>query len=174
MYIPKHKLKVGGKVPGKLLDAKTKRQYLGEFVRDHKNNYYKGTEVTSKSEKLILQRDEAAIEKATRLRTVYRKPSAEEYAKGEFIRYFIMDSRSRRIIETDKPAYLAERKEKKRYRKTMKLIWYIKGNPEDQVINGFLYPGIKAKNQDVVNQAEKVLPGIGKQVLFDLAQFVKI
>ena len=54
MYIPKHKLKVGGKVPGKLLDAKTKRQYLGEFVRDHKNNYYKGTEVTSKSEKLIL------------------------------------------------------------------------------------------------------------------------
>ena len=65
MYIPKHKLKVGGKVPGKLLDAKTKRQYLGEFVRDHKNNYYKGTEVTSKSEKLILQRDEASIEKAT-------------------------------------------------------------------------------------------------------------
>ena len=113
MYIPKHKLIVGGKVPGKLVDIKTGRQYLGKYVRDHKNNYYKGTEVTSKSEKLKLVQDIEAIQKATGLVTVYRKPTAEDYVKGEYIRYFIMDSRSRRIVETDKAGYLAERKDKK-------------------------------------------------------------
>ena len=173
MYIPKHKLIVGGEVPGKLVDIKTGRQYLGKYVRDHKNNYYKGTEVTSKSEKLKLVKDIAAIEKATGLKTVYRTPTAEEYNKGEFIRYFVMDSRSRRIVEVDKPKYLAERKDKKLYRKTMKLIWYIKGAVEDQIINGYVYPGIKAKNLDVIAQAEKILPGIGKQPLQDPTQFVK-
>jgi len=173
MFIPKHKLKVGGKVPGKLVDIKTGRQYLGKFVRDHKNNYYKGTEVTSKSEKLKLVQDNDALEKATGLRNIYRKPSAAEYEKGEFIRYFIMDSRSRRIVEVDKKRYIAETKDPKRYRKTMKLIWYIKGAIEDQIINGYLYPGIKSKNLDVVKQAEKILPGIGKQSLVDPAQFVK-
>ena len=174
MYIPKHKLIVGGKVPGKLVDIKTGRQYLGKYVRDHNNNYYKGTEVTSKSEKLKLVKDIDAIEKATGLITVYRKPTAEEYVKGEYIRYFIMDSRSRRIVETDKAGYLSERKDKKRYRKTMKLVWYIKGNPEDQIINGYEYPGIKSKNADVAKQADRVLPGISKQALSDTAQFVKI
>lgn len=85
-----------------------------------------------------------------------------------------MDSRSRRIVETDKKGYLAEKKDSKRYRKVMKLIWYIKGNPEDQVINGYVYPGVKAKNADVSKQADKVLPGISTQVLSNTAQFVKM
>ena len=85
-----------------------------------------------------------------------------------------MDSRSRRIVETDKKAYLAEKKDSKRYRKVMKLIWYIKGNPEDQVINGYVYPGVKTKNADVAKKADKVLPGISSQVLSNTAQFVKM
>ena len=55
----------------------------------------------------------------------------------------------------------------------MKLIWYITGNPDEQIINGYVYPGLKEKNLDVVKQAEKVLPGIGKQALTDPVQFVK-
>jgi hypothetical protein len=56
----------------------------------------------------------------------------------------------------------------------MKLIWYIKGNPEDQVINGYVYPGVKTKNADVAKKADKVLPGISSQVLSNTAQFVKM
>ena len=173
MYIPKHKLKIGGKVPGKLVDPKTGRQYLGKFVQDFKSNYWKGEQVTSKSEPLILVKDIKAEEKALGLSTVYVKPSSEDYTKGEFIRYFVGDSRSRRIVEVDKKKYLEQRKESKLYRKTMKLIWYITGNPDEQIINGYVYPGLKEKNLDVVKQAEKVLPGIGKQSLTDPVQFVK-
>lgn len=173
MYIPKHKLKVGGKIPGKLVDPKTGRQYLGKFVQDHKSNYWKGEQVTRKSEPLILVRDIKAEEKALGFKTVYVKPSSEDYIKGEFIRYFVGDSRTKRVIEVDKPKYLEQRKESKLYRKTMKLIWYITGSIEDQIINGYVYPGLKVKNTDVITQAEKVLPGIGKQVLTDPSQFVK-
>lgn len=173
MYIPKHKLKVGGKIPGKLVDPKTGRQYLGKFVQDYKSNYFKGTQVTSKSEPLILVKDIEAEKKALGLTTVYVKPTPADYIKGEFIRYFVGDTRTRRILEVDKAKYLEQKKEGKLYRKTMKLIWYITGNPDDQIINGYVYPGLKAKNMDVIVQAEKVLPGIGKQALIDPIQFVK-
>ena len=172
-YVPKHKIKVGGKVPGKLIDPSSGRQYLGKFVQDYKGNYFKGSEVTSKSQPLVLVKDAAAEEKALGLRTVYVKPTAEDYNRGTFIRYFVMDARSKRVIEVDKPKYLEQKKENKLYRKTLKLNWYIKGELEDQILNGYVYPGIKAKNQDVINQAEKELPGIGEQALTDTAQFVK-
>ena len=40
MYIPKHKLKIGGKVPGKLVDPRTGRQYLGKFVQNDNYVYH--------------------------------------------------------------------------------------------------------------------------------------
>ena len=46
-------------------------------------------------------------------------------------------------------------------------------DPEDQIIGDYLYPGTKAKNQDVINKAEKILPGIGAQILKDPSQFVR-
>jgi hypothetical protein len=172
-YVPKHKLKLGGKVPGKLIDPSSGRQFLGKFVQDYKGNYFKGSEVTSKSEPLLLVKDADAEEKALGLRTVYVKPTPEDYSKGTFIRYFVGDSRSKRVIEVDKPKYLEQKKESKLYRKTLKINWYIKGELEDQTINGYIYPGVKAKNQDVIDQAEKQLPGIGTQALTDPTQFVK-
>lgn len=172
-YVPKHKLKLGGKVPGKLIDPSTGRQFLGKFVQDYKGNYFKGSEVTSKSEPLLLVKDADAEEKALGLRTVYVKPTPEDYSKGTFIRYFVGDSRSKRVIEVDKAKYLEQKKESKLYRKTLKINWYIKGELEDQTINGYIYPGVKAKNQDVIDQAEKQLPGIGTQALTDPTQFVK-
>ena len=73
----------------------------------------------------------------------------------------------------DKSQYLEQKKSGKLYRRVLRIQWYITGNPEDQTINGYLYPGTKKKNQDVINQAEKILPGIQDQVLTDSAQFVK-
>jgi len=69
--------------------------------------------------------------------------------------------------------YLQEKKDKKLYRRVIKIEWYVTGNPEDEIINGYLYPGTKSKNQDVIDQAEKILPGIGEQILKDPLQFVR-
>ena len=172
MYLPKSKQKKGGKPPGKLIDPKTGLAFLGKFVMDHLGNFFKGDKVTSKSEPLELVADEEA-DKKLGFFNVQRKPSDKDYTKGSFDRYFAKDSRTGKIIELDKEGYLAQRKESKLYRRTIKIIWYVTGNPEDEIINGYLYPGTKAKNQDVINQAEKLIPGLGAQILKDPGQFVR-
>ena len=173
MYIPKIKQIAGGKVAGKLLDIKTGLQYFGKFVKDYKGNFFKGSQITSKSEPLLYVPDVKAIERELNLQTVFRSPSEQEYTKGSFTRYFVKDSRTGRVVEVDEPQYLQQRKTNKLYRRALKIEWYITGEPEDQIINGYLYPGTKSKNQDVIKQAEEILPGIGEQILKDPGQCVK-
>ena len=173
MYIPKIKQIVGGKIPGKLIDLKTGLRFGGKFVQDFKGNFFKGEKITSKSEPLKFVPDSKAEEETLGLRTIFRQPSSADYAKGTFDRFFVKDGPSGRVVEVDKSQYLEQKKSGKLYRRVLRIQWYINGNPEDQTINGYLYPGTKRKNQDVINQAEKILPGIQDQVLTDPAQFVK-
>lgn len=171
MYIPKIKLKIGGKIPGKLLDPKSGRQFLGKFVQDHTGKFFKGERVTSESEELEFVPDAAKPSEALGFKHMYVSPTSQDYSKGIFIRYFLKDARIDRVIEVDRKNYLLEVKAKKNYRKTLKLQWFIKGPVEDQKVGEYLYPGASSKNQDVINQSEKVLPGISS-LLKDTKQFV--
>lgn len=173
MYIPKIKQIIGGKIPGKLIDPKTGLRFGGKFVQDFKGNFFKGEKITSKSQSLEFIPDEKAAEQALGLRTIHRSPSPADYNKGTFERFFVKDGRSGKIVEVDKDQYLIQKRSGKLYRRVLRLQWYITGNPEDEIIGGYLYPGTKAKNQDVINQAEKILPGIGEQILKDPGQFVR-
>lgn len=173
MYIPKIKQIIGGEIPGKLVDPKTGLQFLGKFVRDYKGNFFKGDKFSRNAEPLTFVPDAQQQEKVLGLHTVYRSPSAQEYAKGTFPRFFVKDARTGKVVEVDHEQYREQIKSNRLYRKVLKIEWYITGNPEDQLINGYLYPGTKSKNQDVINQAEKILPGISEQILKDPGQFVK-
>lgn len=172
MYLPKSKQKAGGKPPGKLVDPKTGLAFLGAFVKDHLGNFFKGSKITSKSQPLELIPEDTEDPKSTFV-NVKRTPSEKDYTKGSFTRFFAKDGRTGKVVELDKEKYLDQRKQGKLYRRTLKIEWYVTGDPEDQIINGYLYPGTKAKNQDVINQAEKILPGIGEQILKDPSQFVR-
>jgi len=172
MYLPKFKQKVGGKVPGILKDLVTGRRYTGKFVRDHLGNYYKGTSITSKSEKLELVQDTQA-DKEAGFYSEFVSPTPDDYRRGYMVRYFAKDGRNGKIIELKKRSYILKQQETKLYIRTAKAAWNISGTPEDQIINGYLYPGVKSKNAEVVRLLEKDLPGIGEQVLKDLGQFVK-
>jgi len=173
MYIPKIKQIIGGKIPGKLIDPKTGLRFAGKFVQDFKGNFFKGEKITSKSQPLEFIPDVKQQEISLGLTTAYRQPSSADYAKGTFDRFFVKDGPSGRVVEVDKSQYLEQKESGKLYRRVLRIQWYITGNPEDQTINGYLYPGTKRKNEDVINQAEKILPGIKDQVLTDPAQFVK-
>lgn len=172
-FIPKIKQIIGGKIPGILKDPKTGFKYLGPFVQDHLGNFFKGTKITEDSKPLDFIPETKEAEKQLGLINVYVRPSEKDYENGYLLRYFVKDGRSGIVVEVDKDAYLREKKESKLYRRTLKIQWYIKGNPEDEIINGYIYPGVKAKNQDVIDQAEKILPGIGEQTLKDTSQFVR-
>lgn len=173
MYIPKIKQSVGPKIAGFLKDKTTGLKFNGSFVKDYRGKFFKGTKITSESEELEFVPDGTSLSEDEFFKNVYRSPNSTDYGKGVFLRYFARDRRDGKIVELDKVNYLRIQKEKKIYRKTLKVEWYITGNPEDQLINGYVYPGTKAKNQDVAKQAEKELPGITSQHLYNYAQFVR-
>ena len=173
MYIPKIKQVTGPKIAGFLKDKATGLKFNGSFVKDFRGKFFKGSELTKDSEELEFVPDGSSISEDEFFKNVYRTPSSTDYSKGVFLRYFARDRRDGKIVELDKVNYLRILNEKKIYRKTLKLEWFITGNPEDEIINGYIYPGTKAKNIDVAKKAEKELPGITSQHLSDYGQFVR-
>jgi hypothetical protein len=176
-YIPKHKQIVGGEVHGTLQDAKTGNKYFGKYVADFKGNYYKGESITPKSEKLLViphshGSDDQDERFGTSFVTYYPKPNDKDYKIGTLMRYFVKDTRTGKIYELTKKRFVMFKREGRTTIKLLKLEWKIKGDPEDQIMNGYLYPGLKAQNADITKQANLVLPGIRSQVLKDPAQFV--
>jgi len=173
MYIPKIKQVVGPKLAGFLKDKVTGQKFNGSFVKDYRGKFFKGNRVTSDSEELEFVPDGTSISTDEYFKNVYRTPSGEDYTKGTFIRYFARDRRDGKVVELDKVNYLRIQKEKKVYRKTLKVQWYITGEPEDKQINGYIYPGLKSQNIEVARKAEKELPGITTQHLNNPGQFVR-
>ena len=170
-YLPKIKQLVGGKINGFLKDPESGLKFAGSFVRDFKGNFFKGNSITSKSKPLEFV-PEGSVSEDEIFRNVHVSPTPSDYTKGSMIRYFARDTRDGKVVELDKVSYLKIQKEKKLYRKTLKIQWFIKGNPEEEIINGYLYPGVKDKNEDVAKKADKLLPGIKTQQLSNYAQFV--
>ena len=176
MYIPKSKQKKGTKPQGNLIDPLTGLKFNGKFIQDFLGNFFKGDKITSNSKPLTLvpfSNVDDSKKYGNSFTSSIITPPTLAYDRGFFSRFFCKDSRSNKIIEMNKDRYLAEKKDKKLYRRVIKIEWYVTGNPEDEIINGYLYPGTKSKNQDVINQAEKLLPGIGEQILKDPSQFVR-
>ena len=172
-FIPKVKTIVGGTVPGKLVDEKTGRQYLGEFIQDYKGNFYKGTSITKSSEKLILQTPEEKSNDVEGLRFIYTKPTQKDYDNGIFKRYFVKDKTTGKVVEVNRKKYVEYKKLKKPYYTPLQLDWVISSPKKDYYLNNILVLGAESKNKKLINQAEKSIPGIEEQVLKDLGEFVK-
>jgi len=178
-YVPKHKQEEVKATAEQFLDAATGLPHIGPVIKDFLGNFFKGSSSADiKPENALKQRDADAATEASLAREIgatphYPKPTAKDFEKGSLKRYFVKDGRSGKILELNDSEYKRMKKEKKLYKRTLRIEWYITGEAEDTIINGYKYPGTKSKNQDVINQAEKILPGIGAQILKDPGQFIK-
>ena len=174
MYIPKVKYKVGGKLDGKLIDPKTGRLYLGEFVQDYNGNFYKGTSINSSSQVLKFEKDDNNEQtQVSGLRFVYRKPSEKDYKAGFFTRYFVRDNTSSKVIEVDRAKYKEIRQSEATFYRTVQLDWVIKGNTEDTFTDGYKIPGVRTLNTQLIQEYSKILTGLDTQVLKDPLEFVR-
>ena len=171
MYLPKSKYKKGSGAGKSLVDAVTKVPFSGPTITDFLGRIFKGSNPNSANE--VLESTLPPEPEKDNFVNHYVRPTEKDYIKGTFVRYFAKDSRSGKIVELNKQAYLKEVSDNKLYRRTVKLEWYITGTLEDSIINGYKAFGIKTKNQNVIDQAEKILSGIGEQVLKDTSQFVR-
>ena len=173
MYIPKIKQVLSPKIAGFLKDKATGLKFNGSFVKDYRGKFFKGSKITSESEELEFVPDGSSISVDNYFRNIYRTPSEGDYIKGTFLRYFARDRRDGKVVELDKLNYLRILKEKKVYRKVLKVQWYVTGELEDSQIGNYIYPGLRAQNTEVIRLAEKELPGIEVQHLKDPSQFVR-
>ena len=176
-YLPKHKQKAKDKLGGILKDLKSGATYNGPFIKDFLGNFIKGNTYKAKAEPLQFvptwtELESDSIEGVNVVRK-FTEPSPADYQKGTFKRFFAKQANNGKITEIDGETYKALKKEGKLTIRVIQIEWYVTGNPEDEIIDGYLYPGTKAKNQDVIDQAEKLLPGIGDQILKDPSQFVR-
>jgi hypothetical protein len=174
MYIPKVKCKVGGKIDGFLIDPKTGRRFLGDFVQDYKGNFYKGTTVNSTSEVLKFEKKVTENKnKVEGLRFIYRKPAEKDYKAGFFTRYFIRDETSNKVVEVNRAKYIEIRKSNTRIYSTVKLDWLITGESDDTYIDGYKVSGLATLNSEIIQEKSKELKGLDTQVLKDPLEFVR-
>lgn len=181
MYLPKSKYKKENASGNNFVDKVTGAPYTGPVVADFLGRFFKGSSPLNLGSELRKVPNIITLENLTETQSEgnqtllhkYLTPTQQDYDKGTFSRFFCKDSRTGRIVEIDQDSYNDIRKQQKLYLRVLNIEWYITGNPEDEIINGYLYPGTKAKNRDVIVQAEEILPGIGEQILKDPGQFVK-
>lgn len=169
MFIPKIKQKVGGKLNGTLVDPTTNLEYKGTYVQDYLGNFYKGNSISSNSKPLIFVEDRVKKEKFKKdnFAFTFRKPTEKDYIRKKYTRYFYKDQRNGIIKELNKEKFNFHRKQKKSYIQLLELKWNLGNSKEKEEIEV-----LRVKNENIIKEAEKVLPGISKQVLKSPLQFV--
>lgn len=169
MFIPKSKYSKPKHTPGKefLLRGKP---YIGWYTELSTGEYYTGKAFDAKSLKL------ESIKSSTREETEFpfysedTMPTERDKQNKVWIRYFLQDKRTGRIIEVDKERYDLFRS--KPYVTRTTVSWSLSKPVEDLVINGYPYHGAAHRNKQAVAAQEQIIPGISSYIK-DYGQFVE-
>lgn len=92
------------------------------------------------------------------IRYTRARPLLVDYQQGFVDRYVIYDIRNGKITEVSRDDYVEYRT--LRYKRSTVISWYILGEADNQKIGNYIYPGVIANNEDVLVQAENIIPGI--------------
>lgn len=174
MYLPKSKYKILNKVDGKLIDPSTKSEYTGTFIKDYRGNYYKGSTLKRTPEVLefIPNKIPTPVSEAIFYNN-YIEPTEKDYKNRFYFRYFIQDTRDKKIVEVSQEKFIEANRNPVLYKKALRIQWELGQPLEDTVYKGYRYEGTRTKNIKTTERAEEILPGITEQHLSDPAQFVE-
>lgn len=100
---------------------------------------------------------------------VYPKP--EDYNKGFFIRYFIIDTRDGKLAEVDVQAY--NRYSQELFIKSAKVKWILDKPVKDIFNQGYLYKGAATRNRENILEAGVNFPEL-RDYITDYGQFADI
>ena len=167
MYLPKGKYKEAKFTQGTkfTLDGKP---YIGWYFETYKKQFFSGTRPSSSSE--LLQPIEASVEDKFKFVTDTIGPSLDEYNKGSFIRYILLDKRNGKIIETKRNKF--DYFKKNSYIIEVTLKWELTGPADKVIVNGYEYRGTASKNEQAVKEAEKQIKGLSNFIT-DYKKFIK-
>lgn len=177
MFLPKSKYKGPFTAAGgdkELLVKSTLKPFRGKYIVTYKNQYFEGETPQEAKRELILrtvfEEQEANKNKLEKPKAKVITPTEKDYKNKKFKRYFIKDTRSGRIIETDKSEY--NKAKTLPAHSSLILEWYIKAPAKDTKYRGYIYYGAETRNRNALSEAEKQMRGLSSY-LTDLAQFVQ-
>jgi hypothetical protein len=98
------------------------------------------------------------------LKAVFTKqPSSSDLHNGKTTRYFVKDTRTGKVAETDEQTANQVQAELPNV-KIGKVDWVIDGPVEDKMFGNYTYEGAATKNKKAILELEKDLPGISNFV----------
>lgn len=168
MYLPKSKYKPAKYTRGEEFTLNNS-PYTGWYFETYKEEFYTGR-VPGKGNNLLTK--VGGEEKESKLRFIPQRvdESTLDRTKPTFKRYYIQDTRNKRIIEVLKEKYYEFTR--KTYIKGIELDWRIKG-PAETVFKGkYLYEGAEKKNKTTVEGFNNLMPGL-KDYISDYKEFVE-
>lgn len=170
MYLPKSKYKAAKYTRGEEFTLPSGKPYTGWYFETYKQEFYTG-ESPGTNNKLLTQLSKGSVEENT-LRFIPQRvdESTLDRTKPTFKRYYIQDTRNKRIIEVLKETYY--KFTSKIYIKGVEVEWRIKG-PAETVFKGkYLYEGAESKNKKTIEGFNNLIPGL-KDYIKDYKEFVE-
>ena len=148
--------------------------YVGFYFEDSAGNQYTGKSPGKNSIPLIDTTDTEGINFTPTpgfnfFSSEVVFPTEEDYENGFFIRYFLQDSRSSKIIEVGKNKYNSFRR--KGYINSVTIEWLLTTPIENVEKGPYVYFGSKAKNKETVEKQENI-PNLSSYIK-NFAQFIK-
>jgi len=158
MYIPKSKYKVKS-TPGREFEDSKGNTYVGSVITLYTGKSYAGTSPSDLGKELFALYTFRNKLEATDIELMqeYPKPTERDYTAGTYVRYFLIDRRDSKIYEVGKTKYANLKSSNFVNRASVN--WNLTGPVEDTKVGDYIYPGTGTKNQQIIDQLERAVPG---------------
>lgn len=161
MFYPKSKYSDPKHTPGNefLLDGKV---YVGWYVETFKKQYLTGKVVNKSSKRLVKISTIKEDTSKFKFENTKIEPTDRDRENGVWVRYFLKDKRTGKIIETTKQKFVDFKE--KTYVLRGKVEWVLKGPADNVYKEKYVYYGASHKNELAIKELEKTIQGITKQI----------
>lgn len=178
VYVPKSSVKKPKTTNGtEFVVVETQQFYSGSYVKTSQKQYFAGKTVDETGIVLQKLKKDFNLPKLTPsgllsgagllamlLKAVFTKqPSSSDLHNGKTTRYFVKDTRTGKVAETDEQTANQVQAELPNV-KIGKVDWVIDGPVEDKMFGNYKYEGAATKNKKAILELEKDLPGISNFV----------
>jgi len=170
MYLPKSQYKKAVYTRGQEFFLPDGKPYIGWCFEIYTKDVYTGKSPGQGNIKLTRGDKGSTVDNKLRFIPERVDESTLDRTKPTFKRYYIQDTRNKRIIEVLKEKYYEFTR--KTYIKGIELDWRIKG-PAETIFKGkYLYEGAEKKNKTTVEGFNNLIPGL-KDYISDYKEFVE-
>lgn len=143
--------------------------YEGSYYKDYAGKIFDGN--SSADSTVELSPIDSTQPQPRVLAFELNTPTAQDYERGNFVRYFLLDKRNGKIIEVRKNTYLREVVYTS-YISGGNVRWRLAGPIEDRIFNGVTYQGARNANKQSIKALEDKIKGIS-QYITDYAQYIR-